>query len=138
MAGRPRTPTQTLKDKGSLAKNPDRAREREDEPEAEELGDPPKYLSKKEKDIWAELVAKHPPGVLTKMDEFTVETAVALIAEMREKRTAFNKHNQLLAALGRLGMTPTDRSKVHQDKSKVAPRGFGALRRGGAVGAQAN
>lgn len=124
-------PTATARERGLFDKERGLEDARAAEPEAEELGAPPKYLSKKEKELWAELLDKFPPGVLTTLDQFNVEVTVGLMAEFREKRQNFNKHNQLLAALGRLGMTPTDRPKVHQDKSKVPARGFGALRRGG-------
>lgn len=131
MAGRRHLPTAIARERGVFDHERSKEDARSTEPEAEELGAPPKYLSKKERAVWDELVDKFPPGVLTMLDQFNVEVAVGLMAEFREKRQNFNKHNQLLAALGRLGMTPTDRPKVHQDKSKVPARGFGALRRGG-------
>jgi hypothetical protein len=84
------------------------------------LGDPPaqlrdtkftKYLS-----CWHELVAAIPPGVALQSDRFTVEIAARLLARLRStdplQNLSASELGSLQRALGSLGMTPADRSKV--------------------------
>lgn len=129
-----RLPTAVLEARGAFRKNPDRGRARESEPKGTTpLGEPPARLSAKEKEAWEELAANTHEGVLCSADRFLLEMVARLLAESWEQRTSFpiRKINQLAALLGRLGMTPSDRSRVQAAPSKQpdSKRGrFSALR----------
>jgi len=117
-----RTPTNVLTMKGALKKNPARGRARAGEPT--EL-DPfpkaaPRYLNANQKRAWAKVVKMVPAGVLKASDVVVVEITACLYAEfvaapmlMETPRVA-----QLRIALGALGCTPADRSKLSVDKPR--------------------
>jgi hypothetical protein len=112
---RPRTPTNVLELRGSLKKHPDRARERENEPDAtDEIGDPPDWFSPEQDACWREIVSLAHPGTLSQADRLIVEHGAHLLAELRAEQ--WKVHPTLLIRwegfLAKLGMTPSDRSKV--------------------------
>lgn len=110
-----RTPTNILDLKGAFKKNPDRGRARENEPEVEAFdATPPKHLSVQAKETWKEIVELVPDGVLGKGDRLVVEMLANLLADYRAAPSDFpaNRLTRLSVDLGRLGMTPADRSKV--------------------------
>jgi phage terminase small subunit len=120
---RPRTPTNVLEIRGAFDKNPNRRRE--DAKTTGEIGDPPTYLSEMERLAWAEIVQNAPISVLTSADRQIVELASRLMAESRVDFTEFTaaKLARLEAMLGKLGMTPADRSRVsggNKDKPRNA------------------
>ena len=80
----------------------------------EEIGDPPECLEAFEQDTWKEIVGLSLPGVLTRHDRVTVEIVARLLAEFRVNPQRFTaaKLARLEALLGRLGMSPADRSRV--------------------------
>jgi hypothetical protein len=122
-----RKPTALLVASGAYAKNPARARDREDEPTPEgPLGDPPaewtegaasnqryvEYLK-----AWAEIVAQAAFGVLTSADRDAVELAVLLKYKIRRAAAGYGKATsgdfaQLRALLGQFGLIPSERSRV--------------------------
>jgi len=109
--GRPRLPTKVLELRGTFKKNPKRRLAREGEPVAPgKLGAPPDCLDKDEQARWYELSEAAP--WLAAADRFIVELACGLwMLERRGKATA-TESRLLVSILGRLGMTPADRSKV--------------------------
>jgi phage terminase small subunit len=117
----PRVPLNILKLRGSVAKNPSRFKERENEPVPKApLGNPPTHLAKDEKKCWRELVRTAPYGVIADCDAWSVELAVCLMAEYRADRAAMpaSRLNLLHSILGRFGFTPADRSRVSAPQEK--------------------
>lgn len=117
---RPRKPTAVLKLVGAFKANPKRTRT-DPEPSGP-LGDPPEHLSEAERACWRELVVMSPPGVLTGGDAWAVEIAARLMAEYRADGRLFQaaKLSRLQAALGSLGLSPADRSRVSAIKAETA------------------
>jgi hypothetical protein len=110
---RPRTPTEVLSLKGAFKKHPERKDARKGEPRPSgELGDPPAFLSPQQAEIWLELANICPPRVLTNADRWTVEIAVRLMAKVRDESITNGQLAQLIVCLSRMGMTPSDRSKI--------------------------
>lgn len=112
---RPRIPTAQLEASGGFDRHPERRRV---DPET---GGPlpvtaPAHLSAAEKVIWGELVLLAPARVLADCDLYLVELTVRLIAKLRDGTINGAQSGQLLACLGRMGMTPADRSKVTASK----------------------
>ena len=116
-----RKPTAVLHLTGAYEQNPKRKPLRDYEPEGAEFPkNPPKTFSKDEKAMWEELVESVPPGVLQYQDKYVMEKlAVAF--------TLFRKHkmhvkpvvlNTIRHALGTLGMTPADRSRIISSRKK--------------------
>src|SRR5215218_7542410 len=109
---RHRLPTAIHEVKGTFIKHPERRRKAEPRPNGP-LGPPPRRLGDDQIEAWREIVECCPPGVLTKADRLVLELTARLLAEM----WAAGKLDARLAArleacLGKLGMTPADRSKV--------------------------
>lgn len=116
---RPRKPTSVIEATGGFKKNP--SRKREDPITIGPIGDAPDYFTKEEKTAWVEIVNNAPLGVLAAADRMVVESVSRLVAEMRcSKMEDFTgaKMALIISGLGRLGMTPADRSKVSAPKKK--------------------
>lgn len=118
---RPRKASNVLQLKGSFKKNPDRGRERENEPTLKAgIGKAPESMGAAEKLMWDEIVSLAPLGVLGDSDRLVVECIAEL---MVMKRTLGMSEfpppllGRLEAMLGKIGFTPSDRSKI-----KVAPK----------------
>lgn len=121
---RPRTPTNILELRGSFDQNPARGAAREGEPEAiEPLGDCPARLVDDQAKAWAELVEACHLGVLCRADRHHVELAARLLAESwTNPGISSAKIARLEAMLGKLGMNPSDRSRVKVTGQKKAGR----------------
>lgn len=120
---RPRAPTNVLALRGAFKKDPARGRARADEPEADgEIGDPPEHLSAEARACWVEIVGLAHAGTLSRGDRLIVEHGAQLLAQLRADD--WRVHPTLLVRwegfLGRLGLTPADRSKVSVRKGKPA------------------
>lgn len=63
--------------------------------------------------MWREIVKMTPPGVLTGGDRFLLETLTLLLAKQR-RREPLKGHElaTITTALGRMGLTPSDRSRI--------------------------
>lgn len=107
-----RKPTNVLALKGSFKKNP--ARKRIDPQPAAEIGSPPDHLSDAEKQIWKDVVAESPAGVLQASDRLTLEVVASLMAEYRADKSQFTpaKIGVLQRGLSSLGYTPVDRARL--------------------------
>ncbi len=111
--GRPRKPTELHLLNGSFDKNPNRAVERANEPHDERpLGDPPEFVRPDQRVAWMEIERLAP--WLAYCDRLAVEIAAVLMARFRidPGSMAPALYTRLETMLGRLGMTPSDRSKV--------------------------
>lgn len=81
----------------------------------EGVGEPPACLTETEAVCWREAVGNAPAGVLTSADRWLVEIAARLMARLRSEGLAGLRTVELAAltgALGKLGWTPADRSRV--------------------------
>jgi hypothetical protein len=129
--GRPRKPSKLLELTGAYKKDPKRRRA---EPVAAGvLGEAPGYFSGGLREIWQELEAAAPAGVLTNADRWLVELACALMFKLRTDGLTPGvgmtgaELSQLVACLARMGMTPADRSRVGVGNKKAEPDEFAAL-----------
>ena len=126
---RPRLPTKVLELRGSFKHDPQRRRAREGEPEPTGvLGAPPDHLGESERARWNE-VRKWCPW-LTVADRYVVERVARLMTLDRANQATSAQAKQLDLLLGRLGMTPSDRSKVKvpgERPGKKKPNAFKAL-----------
>ena len=95
-------------------------RENQEEPIPESLiGDAPDCLNIEQKKAWVELLENVPDGVLTGADRIIVEIASRLLSELRIKdRLSVGKMSHLISCLARMGLTPSDRSKISINKPK--------------------
>ncbi len=116
---RPRKPTNILSLSGAFKKNPQRAKERANEPEPTgKIGAVPKHLTDDERRAWRDLVATAPEGVLCKFDRLALEAAAKCLAEMRAG--SFDHLKEWRQWCSRFGMTPADRSRVQAPKAPKA------------------
>lgn len=109
-----RKPISILSASGATAKNPQRFRERMDEPvPTSKLGAPPKHLPDAVKSAWKEIVKQAAPGTLFNTDRIALEVAATMLVRFRAGE--FSKASEvstLVSLLARFGMTPADRAKV--------------------------
>lgn len=127
---RPRKPTAVLELTGAFQHNPDRGRDRANEPQPTgSLGEPPaRWYGEKfdlEREVWRDLEAEVPPNVLTNSDRQAVEVYCRHMAKFR--RGDDLKGHELKAILylqGRFGMTPSDRSKISVPKPNESANAF--------------
>lgn len=118
---KPRAPTNVLALRGAFKTNPARGRARAAEPPPDgEIGDPPDHLSVEARACWVEIVGLAHAGTLCRGDRLIVEHGAQLLAQLRADD--WKVHPTLLVRwegfLGRLGLTPSDRSKVSVRKGK--------------------
>lgn len=111
--GTKRTPTALLEARGAFEKNPQRRKERSNEPKpTKPIGDPPAHFNGDQVDCWHELLEKIPHGVAFEPDSISLEMASVLLAEIRYGKASAWQYQQLHRCLAAFGMTPADRSKV--------------------------
>lgn len=84
------------------------------------LGNAPDDMSDGEKAAWFEISCRAIPGVLTHADGFMVELAASLLAEYRENRREMvtSRIQLLVGVLARLGLSPSDRTKLGMESPK--------------------
>jgi phage terminase small subunit len=117
---------------GSAAKHPERMRQRENEPKDDRaLGPPPDWLSPEQDAAWAELA--HAAPWATFADRIALEMAAVLLAAFRAAGASFAPPllTRLETLLGRLGLTPSDRSRVSQSPPTETNPFSAFARRGG-------
>lgn len=123
MAGRPRTPTKVLKLRGAFKRHPEREQAREGEPEVSgPLGDPPDCLDEAHMARWIEIAGWCP--WLGDADRVLVEATCRLWVKMRNNDMKPGDWSLLTTNLSKLGMTPTDRSRVKVPGKPAAKNGF--------------
>lgn len=119
---RHRKPTNLLLLNGAIDHDPKRYANRTQEPKPTgDLGAPPAHFEEQLTQIWNELVEQVPPGVLTSADRFILEITCSLTLKMRNLTISTGETTQLISCLGRLGLTPADRSRVTVDPSVSTP-----------------
>lgn len=130
---RPRKPTNVLELKGAFKQNPNRGAERANEPEAAgEIGDAPARLSEFERECWQELVSQCHAGVLCAADRLFVEYGARVLAQLRNQVDIDPKLGiRFETVCARLGMTPSDRSKVALLKPKEHENPFAKFKPAG-------
>lgn len=114
---RPRKPTAALELKGAFKKDPQRADARKNEPKPDgEIGFAPPHFDSDEAELWGELASY---GFwLTNADRLMLEIAVKLMVMFRGNSLDGGGISKLIAALAKLGFSPTDRSKVQAPGAK--------------------
>lgn len=112
---KPRTPTSVMEANGAFDHDPQRRRVDPDTHGPLSV-QAPERLSPAERVIWEELVLLAPKRVLADCDTYIVELTVRLVSKLRDGTINGAQSGQLLACLGRMGMTPADRSKVTTQK----------------------
>ncbi len=106
-----------LEMRGSFAKDPQRRKAREHEPEvSRSLGDPPTTLNESEQARWHEMADWAP--WLTIADRTVVEQTCQLWMLMRDRKATSADMKSLSMNLSKLGMTPSDRSRVQMPTAK--------------------
>lgn len=112
---RPKTPL-TLLSPQSIRKHRGRVEARLAAPKPRgTLGYASKWLSPKEHRIWAQLV-KNSPAILGESDRCLLEIACTLKARLELGTIDNPQRMQLIAVLGKLGMTPADRRPAEVQK----------------------
>lgn len=111
--GRPRKPTHMHLLNGTLNHDPARFADRKGEPHDDRpLGPAPDYFTTKQRDAWTEIGGRAP--WLRAADAIACEIAAVLLAAFRERGAELPgvALSRMETMLGRLGLSPADRSKV--------------------------
>lgn len=131
---RPRKPSNVLELKGSFKHNPDRGAARANEPVAEgEIGTAPEFLDEGARACWIEIVGMCHKGTLCAADRLVVEHGARVLAALRAS-PAYEDTKLMIrleATLGKLGLTPADRSKVQAIKPKENENPFAKFKPAG-------
>jgi hypothetical protein len=110
---------------GTLLNNPGRYMNRATacDHKAGPLGEPPSQMANIEKAIWHEIAANAGEGWLTASDRLLVELACRLTRRLRNPKAAIlnSEMNTLANILSKLGMSPTDRTKVDAPPETATP-----------------
>lgn len=123
---RARKPTALLELTGALRKDPQRYRDRANEPRPDtSIGEPPadfirtdSSLAARHLRIWHEFIAEAPPGVLTGCDRKILANACRIQAAIEYGKATPAMFNQLRVYLNDMGMTPAGRSRVSGARQK--------------------
>src|ERR1700694_4512095 len=109
---RPRKPTAMLELLGAFKRNPDRLKDRKNEPiVTTALPEPPKYLTKATTATWLEMQSR---GYwLTSADRFLVEIAATLMAAYRTDKLKSGDVSLLITLLGKIGFSPGERGQLN-------------------------
>jgi len=117
-------PTALLEVTGAYQKNPQRRKKAEPKPRMG-IGRFPKNAPCTPESVWDELVDNICPGVLGNSDRVVMETLAHLLSQFRTDPVEFPaaKMTIMERCLGKLGMTPVDRTRVvaEQAEDKTNP-----------------
>lgn len=109
--------------KGAFRKHPERKAAREHEPAPTgPLGDPPREFDEAHVARWQEVAEWC--SWLERADRLIVEATVRLWVKLRNNEMKSADWSLLTTNLSKLGMTPTDRSKVKVPPKPQAKTGF--------------
>jgi hypothetical protein len=105
-------PTALLALRGGFKNRPSRLRARQYEPlVTTELPDPPDYLTKAAREVWAEMESF---GFWLKSpDKFLVAIAASLVARYRQDELASGEVSLLISLLGKIGFSPKERGGLN-------------------------
>jgi phage terminase small subunit len=130
--GRPRKPTAALELSGAFKRNPQRRRDRADDPVVDEpVGPPPRHLSEQARKIWNRIARSEAGTWLRVTDRDALEVYCGLkaqaetdLAGMQSSRISLlNKYQN------DLGLTTTARTKVKAFKAEeLEPNPFAAFK----------
>ena len=110
---RPRMPLPMAEASGAIEKNPQRYTQRIAEITVHDpIGEPPNHFDDISRDLWREIVAMAPNGVLTQADRLLVEVTTGLLRKLRMNNITGIETGHLRACIGSMGCTPADRSRV--------------------------
>ncbi len=116
----PRVPTSILIARGSYKKNPQRAKERENEPVVSDPigGYPESFVGEssergKLRAIWDELLGDAAPGVLNRSHRFHLEATCRLMVKVRGGYAKTGDFANLNKFLTQMGMNPAAQSTVN-------------------------
>jgi hypothetical protein len=128
---RPRTPTSVLEARGSYKKDPQRLKDREDEPQGVGvIGEPPSWLLKDAATVWRELAASLPDGVATASDRPAFEALCNYVSSQRLDGLLESKDAaRMIKLFSVFGMTLADLSRVKSSVKKKVANPFDGLRR---------
>ena len=121
---RPRKPTAQLELVGAFKHNPDRTRDAEPQCDEDALL-PHERITDAEREAWDFLVATAVPGVLTAMDSASLLLCARCLSAVWDGEVNITDSLKVNTMLGKLGMTPSERSRV------VVPRKGKTSRVGG-------
>jgi len=114
---RPRKPTAQLELVGAFDKNPQRTRNSEPMCD-EEVIQPPVELDEDALVAWNFLVECSVPGILTRLDSTYLALVAKAVAKAWQPDAKIDEMYKAGNMLGKLGMTPSDRSKVVVPRKK--------------------
>lgn len=129
---RPQTPFSIAEATGAAEHNPGRYTDRKQAPQPQgPLGEPPNHFDDVHRDLWNEVAAMPPPGVLTSADRILVEIAANLLYRLRKGGSYDADENMIFplsavelghlrSCLGSMGCTPADRGRVSNAQKKTA------------------
>jgi hypothetical protein len=109
-------PSSVLEARGSFAHDPQR--KRVDPISQGDLGKAPAYFTEEEAIVWDELKSIIPEGLAKNADRWICEIAARFMFKFRTTGLKSPELGKLIDALGRLGLSPSDRSKC---AAPVAP-----------------
>ncbi len=113
---RRRSSNNVLTFRGTAKKDPKRYADRKNAPvPTDPLGDPPAYFNDGEREAWATIARTAPDRVLFRRDEIIVAMAARLWASIiarPQHKVRAAEVARMESMLSRLGMTPSDASRV--------------------------
>jgi hypothetical protein len=124
-----RKPTIVHELSGAFKKNPQRGKNRLNEPVPRAgIGPAPSHLDDAEQLAWDEIVNILPGGVAYDSDRLALEMTAVLLVRFRRDKSDIPAalFGRLESMLGRFGLTPADRSKILVP-DKAAKNPFGQL-----------
>lgn len=127
---RRRLPDNVVALRGTLRKNPQRARARRSPAAPGALGEPPAFFTPKERAAWAMLAACAPEGTLGRRDEPLLILAARLYAEIQSRPIGKVPSSHLIrmeSMLARLGLSPADAGRVQPPPPENEPNEFDEL-----------
>ena len=124
-------PTRILELSGAFKKNPQRKRERANEPIPDKpIGDPPTRLTKSQKTVWRELVKQTVPGVLMLPDRALLSVVCILLDQFWRansgecEKLLAGELTQMMRGLSALGLSPVDRTRISVPPKPPEPDGW--------------
>jgi len=117
--GRLRQPTKLLELSGAIKHDPQRYRDRADEPRpSTSIGDPPaEFLGAphaRHRELWREFIAEAPKGVLTGCDRYLLANACRIQVLIEQGACTMSMHSQLRRYMLDMGMTLSGRRMAEQ------------------------
>lgn len=121
-----RKPTKILQFTGAYAKDPQRAKDRVNEPvPTGSIGEPMDWLTPEQVVVWRVIVEECPRGVLTNADRRALGYMCGAMAKqdanMRVGEYDVKLGAHIFSGLQQIGLTPSSRSKVQTIKTPEGP-----------------